>query len=176
MAKETKADADATETAAPPKKSKKLLIIILIVVLLLVILGGGVAFLLIKKNKAQDGEEAKAAVEKTKQAPPVYVPLDAFTVNLVPENGEQFLQVLISVEVADAHVADTLKLYTPKLRNNVMLLLSSKKASELVSREGKENLAKDIRDLMNKVLGQGGGDHEKEPPVREVLFTSFIIQ
>lgn len=134
------------------------------------------AFLLIKKNKTQDGEEAKAAVEKTKQAPPVYVPLDAFTVNLVPENGEQFLQILISVEVADAHVGDRLKLYTPKLRNNVMLLLSSKKASELVSREGKENLAKDIRDLMNKVLGQEGGDHEKEPPVREVLFTSFIIQ
>ncbi len=143
---------------------------------MLLILGGGVAFLLIKKNKTQDGEEAKAAVEKTKQAPPVYVPLDAFTVNLVPENGEQFLQILISVEVADAHVGDRLKLYTPKLRNNVMLLLSSKKASELVSREGKENLAKDIRDLMNKVLGQEGGDHEKEPPVREVLFTSFIIQ
>ena len=169
MAKEEKAEA---EVATPPKKSKKLLIIILIVVFLFLVLAGGVAFLLIKKNKAKNGENNEAPAEKVKLAPPVYVPLDAFTVNLVPENGEQFLQVVISVEVADAHTGDTLKLYTPKLRNNVMLLLSSKKASELVTREGKEKLAKDIRDLMNKILGQDGS----EPPVREVLFTSFIIQ
>ena len=97
MAKETKTDAEATETAAPPKKIKKLLIIILIVVFLLGILGGGAAFFLIRKNKAQDGEQPEVAAEKAKFAPPVYVAMDAFTANLIPENGEQFLQLILSV-------------------------------------------------------------------------------
>ncbi|MEO8411357.1 MAG: flagellar basal body-associated FliL family protein, partial [Propionivibrio sp.] len=63
---------------------------------------------------------------------------------------------------------------TPKLRNNIMLLLSGKEAAELMTKEGKEALANDIRSLMNAVLEPGakGGDG----PIREVLFTSFIIQ
>ncbi|MDR2112073.1 MAG: flagellar basal body-associated FliL family protein [Candidatus Accumulibacter sp.] len=55
-----------------------------------------------------------------------------------------------------------------------MLLLSSKKASELLTKEGKEKLAEEIRGQMNHVLDpRARGD---SGPVREVLFTSFIIQ
>jgi flagellar FliL protein len=109
-----------------------------------------------------------------KEAPPVYVPLDAFTVNLVSESGDQFLQLTITAEVEDLHVGDKLKNYTPKLRNNIMLLLSGKKAADLITKEGKETLAKEIQDLMNSVLN--GGDKNADGPVKEVLFTSFIIQ
>ena len=62
--------------------------------------------------------------------------------------------------------------YTPKLRNNVIRLLSGKKASELNTPAGKEKLAVEIRSLMNEVLEPGA----KEGPVKEVLFTNFIIQ
>ena len=55
-----------------------------------------------------------------------------------------------------------------------MLLLSGKKATELITKEGKETLAKEIRDLMNSALN--AGDKNAEGPVIEVLFTSFIIQ
>ena len=55
-----------------------------------------------------------------------------------------------------------------------MMLLSGKKASELLTKEGKEKLAGVIRDQMNTVLGSGNKDGEGA--VREVLFTSFIIQ
>ena len=71
-------------------------------------------------------------------------------------------------------MGDKLKTYTPKLRNNIMLLLSGKKASELITKEGKETLAKEIRDLMNHVLN--AGDKKADGPVVEVLFNSFIIQ
>lgn len=179
MAKDAKQEAAATEAA--PKKSKKLLIIIVAAVVLVLAIGGAAAFFLLKSDhNAEEGDEEvvteKAQTKKkdSKEAAPVYVALDAFTVNLVPETGDQFLQLIVSVEVADLHVGDQLKTYTPKIRNNVMLLLSSKKASELLAKEGKETLAKDIRDLINEILEPKA--KKDEGPVKEVLFTSFIIQ
>ena len=182
MAKEAKPDAEAAEAVVPPRKSKKLLIIIATALVLLLAIGGGVTALLMKGNSNPDAEENGVTTEKAKadkkkngkEAMPVYVALDAFTVNLIPENGEQFLQLMISVEVADLHIGDKLKAYTPKLRNNVMMLLSGKKASELLTKEGKETLANEVRDLINEILEPGS--NPDEAPVREVLFTSFIIQ
>jgi flagellar FliL protein len=88
----------------------------------------------------------------TGDAPPVYVAIDAFTVNLVPERGDQFLQLSLSVEVDDPQIGDQLKQYMPKLRNDLTLLLSSKKASDLVTTEGKETLAQEIKEQINGVL------------------------
>ncbi len=180
MAKEAKAEPGGANTA-PPKKSKKLLIIIAGVLVILLAVGGAAAFFLMSKSDAEEGEEeeavtapAKVTKKKGKEVLPVYVPLDAFTVNLVPESGEQFLQVILSVEVTDVITGDKVKTFTPKIRNNVMMLLSGKKASELLTREGKEKLAGEIRDQMNTVLGASNKD--SEGAVREVLFTSFIIQ
>ncbi len=178
MAKEAKPQAEAAE-AAPPKKSKKLLLIVAAALVLILCIGGAAAFFLMKGSHTPEDEDGEVVVEKAKksgekEAAPVYVALDAFTVNLVPEAGEQFLQLIISVEVADLKVGDQLKAYTPKIRNNVMMLLSGKKASELILKEGKETLANEIRDLINQILVPGS--KEKDGPVKEVLFTSFIIQ
>ena len=181
MAKETKAEAEVSE-APKPAKSKKLLIIVVAAVFLLVVIGGAVTFLLLKNRAADNGEEGEVATETTKaekkkdtkEAPPVYVALDAFTVNLDQESGGQYLQLVLSVEVADIHAGDKIKTFTPKLRNNIIRLLSGKKASELITREGKEGLANEIRNLMNEVLEPGSKG--EDAPVKEVLFTAFIIQ
>lgn len=183
MAKDAKPEAAAAAGAAPPKKNKKLLIIVAAALVLLLSIGGGAAYYLLKGHPAEEGDEgevvseekAKPAKKKDgKETAPVYVALDQFTVNLAPENGDQFLQVMISVEVEDLLAGEKLKSYTPKLRNNVMVLLSGKKASELMTRSGKEALATEIRDLINKILETGA--KADAGPVKEVLFTSFIIQ
>ena len=181
MAKDAKPEANAVE-APPPKKSKKLLIIVVAALVIVLTLVSAGAYLIIRNQRAQDNEDGDSAVESAhvekkkdgKAAAPVYVPLEAFTVNLVPENGDQFLQLVMSIEVNDGNVGERIKTYTPKLRNNVVLLLSSKKASELITREGKEALATEVRDLINKVLAPDS--ENKALPVKEVLFTSFIIQ
>ena len=90
---------------APPKKGKKKLIIILAAVLLLAGIGGGVAVYMMKKKAAEaaaaeaaseEGEgagdaHAKHAPKKEKKgdahAPPVFVPLEPFTVNLADKRG-----------------------------------------------------------------------------------------
>lgn len=182
MAKDAKPAEEASE-AAPPKKNKKLLIII-IVVLVLVLGGGGAAAYLLMSKSADHADEEEVAAEQAgkkkksdKESPPAYVALDPFTVNLVAETGDQFLQLMISVEVADISVGDRLKMYMPKLRNNITLLLSTKKASELVTKDGKELLAEEIRDQMNDIVEIP--PVKGKPPqdaVKEVLFTSFIIQ
>ena len=181
MAKDAKPEAGNAETP-PPKKSKKLLIIIAAALILVLGIGGAAAFFLMKNHSAQDGEDGETTSESAKadkkkgakEAAPVYVAFDAFTVNLIPETGEQFLQLVISVEVADLHVGDKLKMYTPKVRNDVMILLSGKKASELITKEGKEVLAKQVRDLINEIIEPDS--KENAAPIKEVLFTSFIIQ
>lgn len=166
----------APEGEQAPKKKGKLIIIIAAVVLLLGALGGG-AWYVLHPAEHEDDEEAAAEAPKKKsgkETPPVYVALEAFTVNLVPDPAEQYLQVAMSLELEDAAEGEKIKLHMPKLRNKVMLLLSSKKGPELVTKEGKEGLAQELKQQMNEVLAPSGKD--KNGPIKEVLFTSFIIQ
>jgi flagellar FliL protein len=179
MAKDAIA-ADEGSAEAPPKKSKKLLIIMLSVVLVLVLAGGATAFLLLSGSHADEDDEYAEETEKPKKAkkkaapsePPVFVNLEPFTVNLVPETGDQYLQVVLSLELENAEADMALKSLMPRIRNNITLLLSSKKASELMPKEGKEQLAKALKGEVNAVLE---GEAE-DGPVKSVLFTSFIIQ
>ncbi len=46
-------------------------------------------------------------------------------------------------------MGEKLKIHMPKLRNKIMLILSSKKPSELAPREGKEQLAEEIKESIN---------------------------
>jgi flagellar protein FliL len=183
MAKDAK---PAEEGAEAPKKSKKLLVIILAVVLVLVLAGGGAAFMLMSGNADEEDEENAEEVVKPKKAkkkdapaaPPIFVNLDPFTVNLVPETGDQYLQVVLSLELEDATADLELKAQMPRIRNNITLLLSSKKASELLPKEGKEALADALRNEVNTVINPPRGKNGSAPdgPVISVLFTSFIIQ
>lgn len=182
-------DPKAAEVAEPgPKKSKKLLIIILALVLV-VLAGGGAAVLLLKKggDHAEDEEDAvettkpKKKEKKGKEAHPVFVNLDSFTVNLVPETGDQYLQVTLSIEFDDPTAEAEAKLHMPKIRNNVTLLLSGKKASELLTKEGKQKLAEELKETINDVLeppkvNKKGEKIPSDGPAKDVLFTSFIIQ
>ena len=168
-----------TADAAPKKSNTKLLIILLSAVLLVVLAGG--AFLLLRQSDHSDDDEdavqQEAPKKKKKEAhAPIFQPLEVFTVNLVPEQGDQYLQVSITVELEDATDGESLKSFMPKVRNQITLLLSSKKASELASKEGKEALAEELRYTINDILNPSAKGKKSETPVKEVLFTSFIIQ
>lgn len=191
MAKDAKPADEGAEAA--PKKSKKLLIIIVAFVLLVVLAGGGAAFFLLKKSDNPDDEDEvaeetskkdkdKKKKKKDAHAVPVFVNLDAFTVNLAPDsNSDQYLQVAIAVELEDATADPVMKTAMPKIRNNIMLLLSSKKASELLTKEGKEKLAEELKDEINVAIEPPTKTKKGElimpdGPAKAVLFTSFIIQ
>lgn len=193
--------ADAAETAdggKAPAKSKMLLIIVGAVLVLVLAGGGGFFYISKQRAAAEEGADgsaapAKAAAHAAPKTPPAYLPLDNMVVNLADPGGERVAQIGITLEVSDAHAADTVKAYLPTIRSGVLMLISQRTAEELLKQEGKEKLAKDI--LRETSIPFGGGDEESEDegavskkksakkkvahvdyPVIGVLFSSFIVQ
>lgn len=170
--------AEAKAEAAPAGGgSKKKLIIIIVAVLVLAIGGGAGAFFMLKGQDASAEHEEEPVKKKSKKkkkeaGPPVYVPVEPFTVNLQPEEGEQYLQLAFTLQVGDAEQSEVIKNNMPKVRSRILLLLSSKKASEINTPEGKQALSKEILEQVNQPFEEHGDEQE----VTEVLFTSFIIQ
>ena len=168
--------ADAKAEAAPPVGggSKKKLVIILAIVLLVVLGGGGAAAWFMMKGGEDHAEEAAPKKNKKKKAegPPVYVPVEPFTVNLQPENGEQYLQLAFTLQVGSLEEVELIKTNMPKVRSRILLLLSSKHASEINTPEGKQALSQEIMEQIKQPFEPNGSPQD----VTEVLFTSFIIQ
>lgn len=159
--------AENQSDAPPPKKSKKKLFLILILLIVLLGAGGGGAWYYFNVWNHNAGEK-----KAEKPSAPIFVPLEAFTVNLQPENGDHYLQAAITLQVTSKEDIDLFKLYTPQVRNRILLLLSSKKASEISSVDGKKKLAEEIVATVNQPFSEGG----KPQSATSVLFTSFIIQ
>jgi len=190
------AAAPAEEAAPAPAKGKKKLILIgAAALLVLVLIGGGVTAWLLKGNSddttaeaSEDGAEPLAAEEEEakpkkkidKRHAPVFLPLEMFTVNLADREAERYAQVGITLELADAKVGDQLKAYMPAVRNDILMLLAHKRASELQERSGKVALAREIRKAALKPFAEDNDDKPSEPdddaPVRAVHFSNFIIQ
>ena len=185
--------AEKAAEAAPPKKKSKLLLIIAIL-LALILIGGAVGvFLLLQHNSDEEVVEEEEVVEaeapkkkkkKDPAAPPVYVALDTFTVNLMPVDdlGDQYLQVAITLELEDAAEEANLKTRMPRVRNDVTILLTSQTAPALQSPDGKMKLAAELKDKINWAINPPTQVHKGENPptpdgpVTDVLFTSFIVQ
>ncbi len=168
----------AAEVVAPKKKGKMLIILAVVGVL---VIGGGVgAYLLLSKPAAEKtaahGDEAggeEAAEEEGGEGnahAPIYVKLEAFTVNLADQ--ESYLQTEIQLLVADATLGEKMNARLPEVRDAMIRLLSSKTAEELSQQEGKDKLASEVQKQINDVLGIKG----KLKGVKKVLFGAFIIQ
>lgn len=191
--------AKEAEGEEAPKKSgggKKLIIILIVVLVLVLVAAGGVVFLLLSKKSA-DAEGANGHGEAKQEhvedhppdfkvdlsKPPTFVPLEPFTVNLAPEDGDHYLQVVMVLKVVDPTVAEQMKAFMPEIRHEVNLVLSSKRPSEIASVQGREALAVESMERVNYVLGFEKPSDDKmrrNPgpwgPVITVLFNSFIIQ
>lgn len=155
------------EAPAPRKSQKKRIVVMGLLLLVLGIGGGGTWYFL----GSSDAPVPAAKQEPPK--PPVFLPMDQFTVNLQSESGnDQFLQVSFTLQLADQEQVDLIKTYMPLVRSRLLLLLSSKKASEISGVEGKKKLSDEIiAQVKQPFLPQGAPQ-----AVTGVFFTSFVIQ
>lgn len=190
------AAATADESAPAKPKSKKLLFI-LIGVVVLALLGGGGALYVIKKNAAaaagEDGEDEGPAQTHAvdPKTPPTFMALDSMVVNLADPGGNRFVQMAITLQVQDAETADAIKVFMPTIRNDILMLTSQLTTEQILQREGKERLAKDITSSISDIMGfpmdedeaveEEGSKRKKKRrsapnPLRGVLFSSFIVQ
>ena len=149
---------------APPKKSKKKLFIIIGVVVLLAGGGGGGAWFMTQAKQAPSVAEAEPP------KPPIFMPLETFTVNL--QGGVSYLQTDITLQVSDPAQLEEIKLHMPRIRSRLLALLSSKKAEDLATAENKKNLAQEIMAQVAQPFYPKG----KPQKIDDVLFTTFVIQ
>ncbi|TQK07520.1 flagellar basal body-associated protein FliL [Herbaspirillum sp. SJZ107] len=172
-----KADPKADAAAAPAGGGKSKLIIILLAAVIVLGLGGGAAWYFMHGSAAEETAEApkkeKSSKKKKKEEHPAeYLAVEPFTVNLQPENGDQYLQVAFTLQVDGPEQAELIKTNMAKVRSRVLLLLSGKKASEISTVEGKQQLAGEILAVVKEPFDSHGDEQE----ISDVLFTSFIIQ
>jgi flagellar FliL protein len=163
---------EAEEAIAPPKKSKKKLVMFLVILVLVLGGAGGAAMFLLGGDADPKSKTAKK-VKKDPGAPPVFMVMDPFTVNLQPDGaGDQFLQVSFTLQVADPKEVELIKLYLPQVRSQLLLLLSGKKASQISTVDGKKKLAEEIMATVNAPFSPDAAPQN----VTNVFFTSFVIQ
>lgn len=122
-----------------------------------------------KKAEGGHGEaksEAKGGHGGKDKAPSNNVPLPAFVVNLADGNARRYLKVVLEVEMTGN--PELLEANQAKIRDALLMLLSSKTSQDVASLEGKILLRKEIVDRLNQAIGQ--------PKVSRVYFTDFVIQ
>ncbi len=163
-APEPKKTEQETETPAAPPKSRKRLWIALAAVTLLAAGGGGAAWWFLRPV-----HEAPKVAKPAPPAPPVFVELETFTVNLA---GDRILQTTLTLQVGKTEDAEQLKVYMPQVKNRLLMLLSSKNVDELQTTEGKESLRADIVARLRAPYEKG----LEAPAVNGVFLTSFVIQ
>lgn len=187
--------------AAAPAKSKKTLIIALVALLLLGGAGGGAAWYFMHAKAAEHADEDEPAPrKKAPSAKPLFTTLEPFTVNLNDPRGERFAQVGVTLQFDQAEVEMQVKDHLPSIRNDVLMLISAKKVEELLTVDGKQRLAAEIRlaagralgvdlpDLDDEAAAEGGEPRAEKPkkknrsrrapenPITAVLFSQFIVQ
>ncbi len=168
----------ADEAAEPvKKKSKKKFIFILL--LLLILLGGGgyaayhfgMADMVLGMFSGNATEEPEPAGEDGEAAPAVpatTVTVQPFVVNLANPVGSKLVRLSMDLEMIDAKSAEQLNQEMVKVRDSIILLLSSKTYADLAPMEGKLQLKSEIVERVNLILGG--------PKVVKVYFTDMIFQ
>lgn len=117
-------------------------------------------------HKPPQGEE-QAPVEEHAKAPPFLYSLDPFIVNLFDPKSVRYLKVTLQLELAGL-TKEEVDAQVPKIRDSLIILISSKKLEEVASMEGKLRLREEILFRINRILGEG--------KTREIYFTDFVVQ
>jgi flagellar FliL protein len=192
------ADNAAAAADAKAPKSKKKLILLIVAGLVLAGSSAGAAWFMAQRGKPAD---AKAHVAEKKPAhKPVFTPLEVFTVNLQDAHGERYAQIGMTLQMESAAAEEQLKDRLPAVRNEILLLISSKHIDELLTNEGKRELAQQVRERAGRLLAQATGTpaapaapaaaraasgattvasaaaEDPNNPVQDVLFSQFIVQ
>lgn len=159
------------------KKSGKLKWIILLVLLLAIGAGAFFAWPIVQEKLLGGGDAPANATTQAQEpgAQPMapageteMVTLPTFVVNLADPLGRRYLKLTLSVEVASKEAAETLNQSEAKVRDAVILLLSSKTFADLSSIDAKLELKDQIVKRLNQIMGGSS--------ILRVYFTEMVVQ
>ena len=176
MAEENSAEkVEAASPAGAPEK-KNILMIVLSVFNIIALLGVG-ALVYKDGHKTTDKdkleqvlrgvEEAKSVEEANENFLGNLLPLETFLVNLSGSNGTKLAKVNMELELNSDEVQSEIDKLKPKIRDIIIIILSSKTYAQVSSKEGKNELRNQIKDKVNLFLTKG--------QIKRVYFTEFIF-
>ena len=123
------------------------------------------------KEKGEEGHggEGKESAKKKPTEFGKMVTLDQFTVNLSTPGSvnPKFVRVNISLELPNDDVESEVNSKMPQIRNVVIDLFNSKRASDVATSDGRDYLKEEIKNALNSFLVTG--------KVKGVFFTSFAL-
>ncbi|QJB56294.1 flagellar basal body-associated FliL family protein [Pseudodesulfovibrio sp. zrk46] len=154
------------------KKGGMLKWIIILVVLILLGVGGYFGYTMFLAAPDEDAATEEMA-EGDEQAPlesleGQLVPLPVFLVNLADPLGRRYLKLGLEVEVRDPEAQAALSKYEAKIKDTLLLLLSSKTYDGLSTMQAKVELKQEVADRLNQIIGKGS--------VLRVYITEMVIQ
>ena len=149
--------------AGEEKRSGKLVWIIVAAVNV-VLIGGG-AFFFLSRKPAEAAAHAPPTPAST--AGPM-LKLDPFIANLNEPDGNRYLKVTLAVEMVDEVALAAADKQLIKLRDAVLMFLSSLGVTDTQGAEGKEDIRKELLVRSKKLLG--------EEAVKGVFYSEFVLQ
>jgi flagellar protein FliL len=113
------------------------------------------------KSTVSEGEAVSGSAEAK------FIP-ESFTVNLADSSGAHFAKVDVEIEVDGDAVREEVIRLRPRIRDFIVVILSSKTYDQIASVDGRDFLREEIRNKINGYLTKG--------QIKNVYFTQFIIQ
>ena len=124
-----------------------------------------------QKNASAQTQDAAPASEPKKAAsnlPGPVFDLETFIVNLMGDSGRRYLKITIKMELSSEELKTEMTQKMPEVRDNILVLLSSKSYDDVADISGKIRLRAEIINRVNNALTTG--------EIRKVYFTEFVIQ
>ncbi len=121
---------------------------------------------------AQPAATAKAPARTPTGPPPkagVMVELEPFIINLSGGSGKRLVKLTMSLDVGDEMAKAEVEKLMPRIRDALILMLTSKTYEDISDVTGKVRLKKEILSIVNRNLGGAA-------VVNAVFFTEFVIQ
>lgn len=159
--------------------SKRFFIILLIMLIIASLCGlAGYTIYQINNMKSamqHKNEDSTSALPKkaVPPSPPIYVPLETFTVSLKPgeNDSDRVLYIGLTLRLKDEKAKAALQQFLPEVRSRLLLLFSQQTGDELATDNGKIELMKKIKEVVNRPLTD---NHDLI--VTDVLFNAFILR
>ncbi len=184
----------AVEGASAPASNQKLILIVLVLNAVVLVALAAVVWMSNSKNSKQvtlgdiaaekdssekghgaegeggghGGEHGKEGKNGEEAVPENNFIKESFTVNLSGGRGSRFAKVDVEIEVKDDFVREEVNRLRPKIRDFILVVLSSKTYEQVESVDGRDFLREEIRNKINGYLTRGR--------IENVFFTQFIIQ
>ena len=172
MAEDTQ-ETGQTQATQKSGKGKTLIIVVLLVLLIASCVGG---FLLwrqraaavnAKPAEAAKHNDHKSEGESDEGDVKEVVELQPFIVNLADRDEPRYLRMTISLGLGEGDEKPD-PLFTTKVRNAILAVVTNKKSEDILTVEGKTALRKEMLSAARSAIGK--------PSVQAIYITDFIVQ